>query len=108
MNQEFAESLSDSTLSLSKEDKQFLKLMDSEVQVVNGHYQVPLPFRGGDVVMPDNRSQAYMFADHLKRKLTKDQDLLEDYKTFMNKLETKGYSEQVPQDEIDKKNGNKW
>ena len=108
MNQEFAESLSDSTLSPSKEDKKFIELMDSEVKVVNGHYQVPLPFRGDDVIMPDNRSQAFMYADHLKRKLIKDHDLLEDYKTFMDKLETKGYSEKVPLDEIQKHSEKRW
>ncbi|XP_072028356.1 uncharacterized protein [Amphiura filiformis] len=104
INFEFPECLSDPTLSPSKEDKQFMELMDCELKVVNGHYQVPLPFRG-DVNMPNNKPQAYMYAKHLNGRLSKDKDLLEQYTEFMNKMEDKNYSERVPEEELERSEG---
>ena len=39
---------------ISFEDKKFLKVMDKEAKLVDGHYQVPLPFRNVYVAFPHN------------------------------------------------------
>ena len=104
INLEFPECLSDPALSPSKEDRQFVELMDREAKVVGGHYQIPLPFRG-DVDLPNNKPQAYMYINHLKRRLSKDQELHEQYTEFMTKMENKNYSERVPDDELDEAEG---
>lgn len=43
---------------VSHDDKKFLALMESEAKLVDGHYQLPLPFRSPSIVMPNNRIQA--------------------------------------------------
>ena len=40
---------------ISFEDKKFLEIMDIETKLVDGHYQVPLPFRNANVTFPNNR-----------------------------------------------------
>ena len=44
------DSKSSECLAPSQEDKCFLDLMDKEAQLINGHYQLPLPFRNPGVV----------------------------------------------------------
>ena len=43
---------------ISFEDKKFLGIMDKETKLVDGHYQVPLPFRNANVTFSDNRHYA--------------------------------------------------
>ncbi|XP_077967672.1 uncharacterized protein LOC144421939 [Styela clava] len=42
--------------SMSKEDKYALQLMEDSVEIVDGHYQLPLPWKPGCPDLPDNRS----------------------------------------------------
>ena len=42
----------------SKEDEKFLKIMENNVKLVGGHYELPLPFRNKEISMPNNREQA--------------------------------------------------
>ncbi|XP_077975184.1 uncharacterized protein LOC144431222 [Styela clava] len=44
--------------SMSKEDKYALQLMEDSVEIVEGHYQLPLPWKPGCPDLPDNRSVA--------------------------------------------------
>ena len=39
---------------ISFEDKKFLGIMDKETKLVDGHYQVPLPFRNANITFSDN------------------------------------------------------
>ena len=45
---------------LSWEDQKFLRFMEKEVTMENGHYQQPLPFRKRDQHWPNDRTQAKM------------------------------------------------
>ena len=45
-------------IALSKEDNKFLGKMEKGVTKVDGHYQLPLPFRNENVKMLDNHHQA--------------------------------------------------
>lgn len=38
----------------SQEDKRFIEKMKGDTKYVDGHYEMPLPFRNDDVLMPDN------------------------------------------------------
>ena len=44
--------------SMSREDQKFMKILQGGTQLINGHYQVPLPFRDLCVNLPNNRYQA--------------------------------------------------
>ena len=81
---------------LSWEDQKFLRLMEKEVTHEDGHYQLPFPFRKKDQHWPNNRIQAKMRLQGLKKKFTKDGNFFKDYSNFMEDLFQKGYAERSP------------
>ena len=96
LHQDFTERANPGDLErMSIDDKKFLELMDKEVTFVDGHYQLPLPFRNPDVEIPNNKIQAIKRARSLKRKLQKDKKMYDDYCAFMNKLFDKSYAKKV-------------
>ena len=78
---------------LSQEDQRFMSIMNNNCQRVDGHYQLPLPFRNKDLKMPYNKKMAIQRILPLKRKFTKNPKFHADYTNFMNKLITKGYAQ---------------
>ena len=107
INMEFNESLADGTVHASKEDQRFMKIMEDKVVKRDGHYTAPLPLRDS-IQMPNNQAQVHVYAQHLKKKLIKVPPLHQEYNEFMQKLETKGYSEKVPSNEINRDDGKAW
>ena len=93
---DFGGSISDTTTSMSVEDKKALKVMESTVEMVNGQYQVALPWRH----LSNNRLMAERGLHSLKRRLLKDRDLLDKYKASINDYVKKGYASRVPEAEI--------
>ena len=81
---------------LSQDDRKFLEKMNDESRFVNGHYELPLPFRHQDVHMPNNRLQAMQRIQGIRRRFTRDQVYRENYITFMKELIDKGYARRVP------------
>ena len=85
-------------LSMSRDDLKFMNIVeDSVVKCADGHYQVSLPLRNRNVKMPVNRSQAERSASYLKRKLSSDTRLCENYVAFLEEVISAGYAEKVPQ-----------
>ena len=64
-NNDFSESPSciNSECDVSQEDLRFLKLMEDDVKVIDGHYQLPLPLRDKTFNFPNNKSQAHQRAE---------------------------------------------
>ncbi|XP_060602183.1 uncharacterized protein LOC132755332 [Ruditapes philippinarum] len=59
-NDIFVHTKNDDKPGLSLEDKEFLKLMDTQFHRDNsGHWTAPLPFRTPRIKLPNNRSEAY-------------------------------------------------
>ena len=54
-------------IALSKEDNKFLGKMEKVVTKLDGHYQLPLPFRHENVKMPDNCHQAVQRAMSMRK-----------------------------------------
>ena len=81
---------------LSWEDQKFLRLMEKEVTKEGGHYQLPLPFQKRDQHWPNNRIQAKMRLQGLKKSFMKDENFFKDYSNFMEDLFQKGYAEKSP------------
>ena len=85
-------------LSQSINDKKVLKLWNKEKKVVDGHYQLPIPWKE-DVTVPSNFVVANSRLKSLKRNLLR-KDLFDRYNTEILKLIESGYAELVPPEEI--------
>ena len=92
----------------SIEDQKFLMKINNSIKLVDGHYQMGLPFRNQDVKLPHNRQQAIQRLGSLQRKLLKDQELRADYIDFMNAIINNGYAEEVPHQELSRSDGRVW
>ena len=77
---------------MSQEDRKFISVMESQAKLVDGHYELPLPFKQPNVSMPNNRRQAVNRAEGLKRRLMLDPKFYHHYTGFMSDLINKGYA----------------
>ena len=81
-------------IALSKENDKFLGKMEKGVTKMDGHYQLPLPFRHENVKLPDSRHQAVQCAVSMRKRF-KDQQFYDDYVKFMKIIIEKGYAKKV-------------
>ena len=49
----------------SQEDKKFVSVLSQSIHFENGHYEMPLPFRGKDPRLPNNRAYALNRLKHI-------------------------------------------
>ncbi|XP_015748010.1 PREDICTED: uncharacterized protein LOC107327777 [Acropora digitifera] len=82
--------------------------MEGSLREVNGHFQVALPWRHDPPYLPNNKVMAERRALLLKRRLMKNEDLLEKYRTTMNDYIEKGHAEMVPEEELNLRNRPVW
>ena len=85
-----------------------MKLIESNVTFNDGQYTVPLPFREQNPVMPCNKSQAIKRVLWQKKKMVKDEQYHNDYKTFINKLLENKYAEQISDEQLKPQPGKLW
>ena len=67
-----------------------------------------LPWQHDPPYLPNNKKMAEQRALLLKRRLMKDKDLLEKYRTTMNDYIEKGHAEMVPEEELNTRNKPVW
>ena len=79
-------------MSLSTEDRRFLQIMKDSIKLIDGRYEVPMPFREEHPSMPNNRSYAIKRAESVKRKLLSDDSHRKEYVQFMAKVIDSGYA----------------
>jgi hypothetical protein len=84
--------------SLSNEDKRVLKLWDANCTKVDGHFEIPIPWRD-NVQMPNNVSLALTRLKSLKSSISK-KGIASQYNAEITKLLDKGYAEPVPCDRL--------
>lgn len=77
------------------EDRDVIHLWDQQGALMNGHYQLPIPFKSNLPKTPDNLVLAKLSLHGLKRRLQRDEDLRQRYTEEMRKLVDKGYAEHV-------------
>ena len=106
---DFSESAYGTDVSMSLEDEKALSIIVQSLSVVDGHYQVDLPFRD-QPNLPNNRNIAERRLNSLKSRLKKDPDLYEKYKRGIDDNVKKGYAEKVSKDQSKDihDNGNVW
>ena len=76
------------------EDRRVYYLLKRSIKLVDGHYELPLPWRN-EKEMPDNKIMAEIRLNHLKRKLQKNPELKQKYLDQMQFMLEKGYAERV-------------
>ncbi|CAC5392120.1 unnamed protein product [Mytilus coruscus] len=83
------------TQPISREDKRFLNILQDGIRRNEGHYELPLPFKGSEPNLPNDKSLALQRFEHLRKRLQKDTRYRNDYFKGMNDLIAKGYAENV-------------
>ena len=76
--------------------------------MVDGHFPVALPWRHEPPFLPNNRVVAERRGLLLKKRLLKDEALLEKYKTTMADYIENGHAERVPDEELEVKDRPVW
>ena len=82
----------------SRQDQNVLKLWDENCRQVDGHYELPIPWKEG-VEFSDNKGVVAHRLHSLKENLSK-KGMYERYDAEIRKLLEKGYAEQVPKEQI--------
>lgn len=95
---DFSETSYGQSAPMSIEDQKALHIMDSSVKVVDGHYQLDLPFKGSPN-LPNNRVQAERRLNSLKVRLKKDPDLYTKYCNGIHDYLKKGYAEKIQEED---------
>ena len=86
----------DSSVSMSVEDKKALAIM----KIVDGHYEIALPWRQQCPQLPNNRCIAERRLYGLKKRSQQDNDLFENYKATMESYLDKKHARRVLDDEL--------
>ena len=95
-------------LAYSHEDKMFLKKVSEGGRRVDGHYEIPLPFKSESPSMPDNRQEIVKRAIWLKRRFLRDRKIYDDYCDFMKEIIDKGYARKITEDNDVPEIGKVW
>jgi len=88
--------------SSSKEDEIFLDKMINEVKYIDGHYELPQPFRNHTVAFPSNRVQAERHVKWIEKRFVNAKYHV-DCTNFMNDLVKN--AEKVPQSRLEAEKG---
>ncbi|XP_026101642.1 uncharacterized protein LOC113072978 [Carassius auratus] len=83
---------------VSQNDVHFIQfLSDNITQKKDGHYEMPLPFKGNSPPnLPNNKRLATVRLQCLKKKLKTNKKYYDQYKTFMEETISKGDAEPAP------------
>lgn len=77
-----------------------MQIMDESVALVNGHYQLKLPFRQSPPCLPDSLPEAKKRLYWLEKKMERDPEFHKRYASVVNKYQEEGSSRQVPDEEV--------
>ncbi len=80
---------------VSLEDKQFLNIMESNIHMTNGHYEMPLPFKSNAPRLTNNKEAAARRLQSLKSRFKGDSRYHANYVAFMDEMITNGYAEKL-------------
>lgn len=85
----------------SEEDRQWIAKVKGSCQKINtGHYEIGMPFKKTDPMLPNNRKAVVKRLEGMKKRLMNDDRFYRDYCTFMSDMIEKGYAEMVPEVEL--------
>ena len=107
-NTDFKDLKANDKVLASVEDERALHVMEKSVKLVNGHFQVALPWRKDPLHIPNDKIMAERRLRSLKNRLAKDTELFIKYTKAMQDYIDKGNAQKVPKEELNKNNGNVW
>ena len=105
---ETSEALANSLPQFSVNDKRAVDIWERSVDVVDGHYQMDIPFKSEHCNLPDNRIVAEKRLQSLTNRFLRDPELHAKYKGGIQELLDKGYAEKVPKQEMSATPGRTW
>ena len=76
----------------SKIDKMFLAIVEKVTKKVHKNYDVPLPYRDGNLQLPNNKDQAIRRMQQLKKRFQKVPEFFNSYSKRKEELVLKGYA----------------
>lgn len=97
---ETSEALANSLPQFSVDDKRAVDIWERSVEIVDGHYQMDIPFKSKLPNLPDNRGVAEKRLKSLTNRFLRDPELHAKYKGGIQELLDKGYAEKVPKQEM--------
>ena len=100
-NAEFSKSLASSELAMSSEDRQTLAILENSARLVDGHYQMALPWRYKPPCLKNNCCVALRRLHLLEKRFHKDPSLMEKYCKTIDEYTARGHARKVPDDKID-------
>jgi len=100
------EGLASDDRKMSCADGKVLELWDKHIDIVDGHYELPIPWKDG-VHVPNNYELARSRLKSLRSSLVK-RGLLDKYEFEVQKLLDKGYAERVVVEEIQNSSSKTW
>ena len=93
---------------MSVEDKRVVSLWDKSIVKVQGHYELPIPFRDSEPHLSANQDMAARRLASLGRRLSKDSSMMAQYSQGMDNLCAYGYAVRVPECELGRDDGRVW
>ena len=105
-NLEFNDSSYEPQASMSQNDRKALHIMEGSAKLLNGHYEIALPWKNDPPLLMNNKLQARQRLHPLKKRLHRDPALHQKYRDFMDDLINKGYTRKVSEENLD--NPNVW
>ncbi|XP_043247285.1 uncharacterized protein LOC122394461 [Amphibalanus amphitrite] len=88
----------------SVEDHRWMKKVEKEARMDSGHYELPIPLKSGDTVLPDNREACLRRLQGLKKGL-QNEGFADQYREVIEDMARKDYTERVPEEELDRADG---
>ena len=85
---------------MSKKDRYALQVMHQSKTVVDGHYQVALPWKPGAPSFMDNYGQAQVRLSYLKKRLLENSSLKKRYVDALSSYIFQGHAERVPAEQV--------
>ena len=99
-NAEFDDIKEDSEESMSIEDRVAKEMMIETTTLVDGHYQIGLPFKHNPPNLPDSLPTAKKRLQYLKDKMNRNPKFHEKYSKVMKNYVDEGAAREVPEDEV--------
>ena len=97
----------DESLAWSKTDHDVIQFWDENTKYVDGHYEVPVPWKQKDMSLPDNKVMAQRRLKSNVQRLIQ-RDMVKIYDVNLNKMLSDGYAEVVTEVENDSGTHRRW
>lgn len=107
-NLEFNDTRHDDKVSMSRNDRKALAMMEETVQLKDRHYELALPWKEYPPCLGNNKSTAEHRLILLKRRLNRDPNTLNKYKQFIDDLTLKRYARQITDEDAMRDHTPKW